>query len=86
MSKSPIPADRNGSPLAIGDSVIFKHASEGLLRGLPSGDQLAIRNQEGNALEIIGFNDQGNPELEFVDESGVRHSIWVENSNIEKVN
>ena len=79
-----MPIDRNGVPITLGEHVIFEKATEDLLRDLPAEDQLAIRTQVGKVLEVKGFNDQGNPELEFVDQAGVLHSIWVENSCVLK--
>jgi hypothetical protein len=76
--------DRNGTPIALRDVVTLEEVSQGLLRGLPPEDQLAIKQQVGKTLEIVGFNDQGYPELEFVDQSGVYHTIWVENTCVVK--
>jgi hypothetical protein len=84
MSNLRTPLDRNGTPIALGDVVTFEQATQGLLRGLPAEDQAAIRQQVGNLFEIVGFNDQGNPELEFVDQAGDHHTIWVEKSCVAK--
>ncbi len=81
-----MPVDRNGTPIGLRDAVTLEEASQGLLRGLPPEDQLAIKQQVGKELEIVGFNDQGYPELEFVDQSGVYHTIWVENTCVVKRN
>lgn len=81
-----MPVDRNGTSLTLGDFVTFEQASQGLLRDLPVEDQIAIKAQIGKRLEIRGFNDQGNSELEFTDQEGVLHSIWVESSCIVKSN
>ena len=84
MSKRRTSVDRKGTPIAIGDAVTFEQASEALLRGLPEEDQVAIKQQVGKVLEIVGFNDQGNPELEFTDQTGDHHTIWAENSCVVK--
>jgi len=80
-----MPQDKNGTSLKIGDYVTFETATQELLYDLPIEDQHAIKAQIGNVFEIKGFNEQGNPELEFEDETGVLHTIWVENTCVMKV-
>ena len=85
MPKSQTLVDRNGASISVGDTVTLQHVTQDLLRGLPAEDQRAIKQQVGEVLEIKGFNDQGYPELEFVDDAGVHHTIWVENTCVVKV-
>jgi hypothetical protein len=84
MSARRTSVDRQGTPIAIGDSVTFEEATEALLRELPAEDKTAIRRQVGKVLEIVGFNDEGNPELEFTDQAGDHRTIWAENSCVVK--
>jgi hypothetical protein len=84
MSKLDTPTDRNGTAVAIGDAVAYVEATQGLLRGLPAEDQVAIKQQVGKVLEIVGFNDYGKLELEFIDHAGIHHTIWVEGSCVVK--
>lgn len=70
--------DAEGKSLVLGDSVIFKKASEKLTKGLPEKDQKAIEAQAGKLMAIVGFDEYGHVEMEFTSEDGHIHTIWVE--------
>ena len=64
---------------ATGDMVILDTLPAGLLHGLPEEDQAAIRAIIGRPVMLAGYSF-GQAELEFVDDAGDNHSIWVERS------
>jgi hypothetical protein len=59
-----------------GRSVILTSLPPGLLNGLPSEDQSAIQAIVGRPITFVGFT-HGQAELEFFDEDGDGHTIWV---------
>ena len=67
-----------------GDLVILKHAPASLLRGLPDEDQIAIRAVIGKPVIFAGFT-YGQAEIEFKDDEGDTHTIWVETNMITPV-
>ncbi|HZK89475.1 MAG TPA: hypothetical protein VFC56_04940 [Stellaceae bacterium] len=64
-----------------GDRVILTSVSVALLRGLPKEDQKAIRSIVGRPVLLAGFSS-GQAELEFTDDQGDDHTIWVETALI----
>jgi len=62
-----------------GSKVILNTLPPDLLRGLPEEDQAAIRAIIGRPVTLAGYSF-GEAELEFVDNAGDSHSIWVEPS------
>jgi hypothetical protein len=64
-----------------GDRVILTSAPTSLLRGLPKEDQRAIRSIIGQPVLLAGFS-YGQAELEFADDQGDDHTIWVETALI----
>jgi hypothetical protein len=62
-----------------GQMVILKSIPPTLLRGLPLEDQEAILAIVGRPVAFAGYS-YGQAEIEFVDEAGDGHSIWVEPS------
>lgn len=51
---------------------------EEIPEGLPEEDQIAIRAQVGKIMVIQDFNNDGAAELEFVDDAGHIHTIWID--------
>ncbi len=70
--------DCNNKPIAVGDSVRVIEIPVRLPLGLPEEDQIAIHDQIGKALIIQGFNQDGYAELEFIDNAGHIHTMWIE--------
>ena len=70
--------DQFGQPVVAGDEVVLSEAPAVLLNGLPEEDQIAIKAQVGKKLKLNEFDAFGNAELEFIDQAGVIHFIWVE--------
>ena len=64
--------------IVAGDEVVLSEAPFALLKGLPEKDQAAIKAQVGKRLKVNEFDNYGNAELEFIDEAGGIHFIWVE--------
>jgi hypothetical protein len=60
-----------------GASVILLEVPTGLVDDLPLEDQRAIRAVVGKPVVLVEYDECGRAELEFVDESGNNHSIWV---------
>jgi hypothetical protein len=58
-----------------------------LLHGLPVSDQKAIKEQVGKAMEVEGFDDYGNVELEFFEAGDIHHThtIWVAPDCLKKI-
>ena len=50
----------------------------GLVDGLPGEDRQAIRAIVGKPVLLSEYDDLGRAELEFVDEGGVVHYVYVE--------
>lgn len=75
--------DRNKKPIAVGDSVKVIEIPVRLPQGLPEEDQIAIRDQIGKVSIIQGFNQDGYAELEFIDNAGHIHTIWIESHCLE---
>jgi hypothetical protein len=56
--------------------VILKEAPDSLLNGLPLKDQMAIKAVVGKPVVLVSI-DNGEAELDFVDDDGYGHTIWV---------
>lgn len=78
MSLSEKNLDQFGRLVVAGDEVVLSEAPLALLNGLPEEDQISIKAQVGKRLKINEFDNYGNAELEFIDEAGRIHFIWVE--------
>lgn len=70
--------DQDGIPVAVGDYVRIVDIPEEIPEGLPEEDQIAIRAQVGKIMVIQDFNNDGAAELEFVDDAGHIHTIWID--------
>ena len=66
-----------------GEYVILKTLPPGLSDGLPLRDKRAITAIVGKPVVLVGYDDVGRAELEFVDKRGDNHSIWVGRKFIE---
>lgn len=67
-----------------GDTVVLTGVPSGLPDGLPSEDQTAIVEAVGKPVLLVGYED-GRAELEFTDDHGTIHSIYVHPSFIRAV-
>jgi hypothetical protein len=76
--------------IIVGDSVRVLEIPAYLSCGLPLEDQHAIQEQVGKILTVLGFNQNGEAELEFMNETekieGFHiHTIWLAPHFLEKV-
>jgi hypothetical protein len=60
-----------------GDQVVLAEIPSGLLDGLPSEDQDAIREIVGKPIRLEEYDDAGRAELAFRDRNGHLHYIYV---------
>jgi hypothetical protein len=60
-----------------GSKVVLVKLPPGLLDGLPEEDQKAISAIVGVPIKLSGYDD-GRLELEFVEDNGTIHSIYVD--------
>jgi precorrin isomerase len=60
-----------------GRLVILTRAPSSLFVGLPKEDQSAIKAIVGHPVTFVGYNEYGEAELEFTDDDGDDHTIWV---------
>jgi hypothetical protein len=67
----------DGRDIPAGASVILLAVPEGLVDDLPLEDQRAIRAVVGRPVVLVEYDECGRAELEFADESGNIHFIWV---------
>lgn len=58
--------------------MILQSVPDDLLVGLPEEDQAAIRAAVGRSVTVVGYDEAGRPEIEFADETGAVHTIWLE--------
>jgi hypothetical protein len=77
--------------LQVGESVVLVKIPPGLLDGLPTEDQRAIRAIVGTPVMLVAYDDRGRAELHFADPFEVQteehshpHSIWVAPGFIER--
>ncbi len=62
--------------------VLLKSVPSGLPSGLPKSDQRAIARAVGTQVHFLGYDDDGRAELEFIDDEGIIHFIYVDASHI----
>lgn len=60
-----------------GVSVVLTTIPPDFLDGLPSSDQRAITAIVGQPVRFVEYDEIGRAELEFIDESGEVHYIYV---------
>lgn len=68
---------------APGDAVILCKLPRGFIDDLPIEDQKAISAIVGKPVRLNEYDDDGRAELEFTDENGVIHFIYVSPDLIE---
>jgi hypothetical protein len=71
---------KKGKP---GSSVILTKLPPGLLRGLPTEDQRAIREIVGTPVLLESYDEDGRAVLVFIDSDEVSHSIFVDPKFVE---
>ena len=64
-----------------GRSVVLKDVPVTLLANLPKEDQSAISAIIGQSVTFVGFSF-GQAEIEFFDQAGYSHTIWVNVSSL----
>jgi hypothetical protein len=67
-----------------GRKVVLEKIPPGLLDGLPGEDQRAIAAIVGVPIRFLGFDD-GRLELEFVEENGTIHTIYVDRKYVRAI-
>jgi len=60
-----------------GQKVILNALPAGFVDDLPEEDQRAISAAVGTAILLVGFDDIGRAELEFQEQDGTHHKIFV---------
>src|SRR5215471_3185827 len=60
-----------------GTKVVLVSLPPGFLNDLPRDDTRAISEMVGKPIILVEYDDDGRAELEFTDESGVLHYIYV---------
>jgi hypothetical protein len=60
-----------------GDLVVLISVPQALFSGLPEEDQTAIRSVIGKQVKFAGIT-YGQAEIEFKDDRGDEHTIWVD--------
>jgi len=65
-----------------GRKVILTGLPPGFLDDLPEEDQRAISAVGGKAVKLLGYDQDGRAELEFVESDGTIHAIYVASSFI----
>jgi hypothetical protein len=66
-----------------GESVVLTEIPPGLLDGLPPEDQQAIAAAVGKPVVLNEYDEQGTAELQFTDDNGVIHFLYVSRSFIQ---
>ena len=77
--------DRKNNLLKVGNQVMVIRIPQSLPEGLPEEDVIAINSQMGKTLIIEGFSENGDVELEFFDDFGHSHTIWIDASCLKKI-
>jgi len=68
-----------------GTKVVLMSLPPGFLNDLPRHDKHAISGIVGKPILLVEYDDDGRAELEFTDESGVVHYIYVKPEFIRRV-
>jgi hypothetical protein len=69
--------DSIGKRLSVNDTVLVQRIPEELLKDLPVEDQDAINGCLGQFLTIVSFDSYEHAEIEFTDQQGNFHTIWI---------
>ena len=59
------------------DKVVLTSAPPELLAGLPAEDQAAVTAIVGKPVALVGYDEDGRAELQFTDDRGVIHFLFV---------
>jgi hypothetical protein len=73
------------SLLKPGERVVLEKLPPGLLNGLPEEDQKAVSAIVGVPIPFLGFDD-GRLDLEFVEDDGTIHTIYVDRQFVKRPN
>ncbi len=72
----------------VGDRVRLLILEDWFFKDIPTGDVAFLKSCIGRETQVLGFDDYGHAELEFVKSNIVgdyrSHTVWVEQSWIEK--
>jgi hypothetical protein len=68
---------------AVRKKVVLAALPPGFRDDLPGEDQLALQEQVGKRIVLNGYDEDGLAELEFQDQEGTSHTIWVDPKFIE---
>jgi hypothetical protein len=68
-----------------GQKAILTALPTGFLDDLPEEDQRAISAVVGTPIRLLGFDDVGRAELEFQEQNGTFHTIFVDRKFIQPV-
>jgi len=70
-------ADNRATKPKPGDTVVLTEIPHGLVDDLPQADQQAVSEVVGKPIALNGYDDDGRAELQFTDDNGVIHFIYV---------
>jgi len=84
MAQRKASLDSVGRILSSNDNVLINRIPDDLLKELLVEDQEAIKKCVGKRLIISGFDSNGNAEIEFIDEQGHQHTIWIASNCLTK--
>jgi len=67
-----------------GQKVVLVSLPDGFLDDLPQEDQVAISAMIGVPISLVGYDEDGRAELEFVEAArpGHHHTIWVDAKHV----
>jgi hypothetical protein len=68
-----------------GDVVTICSVPDSLLAALPEEDRAAMRACVGKRFSIEAVDADGNTEIEFTDDHGCPHTIWIHKSHLCKI-
>ena len=68
-----------------GDKVILNGLPPNWLDSLPKSDQRAIAKVIGTEVLLLDYDEDGRVELEFTDEAGIIHAIYLDPKYIDAV-
>ncbi len=68
-----------------GEEVLLLGVPRGLLSDLPAADQAAIAAAVGRPVRVTNYEADGRVEVEFTDEGGTIHFLYVEPSQIKTI-
>ena len=60
-----------------GEVAVLKELPPGFINDLPPEDQAAITEIVGKPISLLGYDKDGRAELEFTDQQGIFHTIYV---------